>query len=231
MKKLLFFFFFVLFSFLQLSALPAIVQYKGIIPRQYSNFGKELLELSFKIFDSAQNKLLWQETHESVHVHDGIFSVELGSVVPFPEYMTGNTYAMSIYSADDLISTGNRITIQSKDKNQAPLTLEDLQKLRHERTPRIYFVNCLQPIDSGDGLSWKNAKKYLQSALALALPGDAIWVARGIYKPIDESSKEITDSEILKGLRFQIKDGISVFGGFAGDENPNSFNITLRDIN
>jgi len=50
-------------------------------------------------------------------------------------------------------------------------------------TARIIYVDASKLDDNGDGLSWQTAKKYLQSALALAISGDEIWVAQGTYYP------------------------------------------------
>ena len=61
---------------------------------------------------------------------------------------------------------------------------------------------------SNDGNLWKNAFTDLQSAINTATSGDEIWVAAGIYKP--GTTRE--DS-------FQLKDGVTIYGGFAGTEN------------
>ncbi|MEL7244314.1 MAG: calcium-binding protein [Cyanobacteria bacterium J06573_2] len=68
---------------------------------------------------------------------------------------------------------------------------------------------------SNDGSSWDNAFTSLQLALAKAKSGDEIWVAQGVYKP----GNNRTDS-------FEIPDGVSVYGGFAGDETD----LEQRDI-
>ena len=68
---------------------------------------------------------------------------------------------------------------------------------------------------SNDGNSWENAFTDLQSAINTATSGDEIWVAAATYKP----GTERTDS-------FQLKDGVSVYGGFAGNENS----LNARDI-
>ena len=76
------------------------------------------------------------------------------------------------------------------------------------------YVN-LNASGSGDGSSWDNAFTSLQLALASANSGDEIWVAQGVYKP----GENRTDS-------FQLKDGVTVYGGFAGGETS----LEQRDI-
>ncbi len=68
---------------------------------------------------------------------------------------------------------------------------------------------------SGDGSSWDNAFTNLQSALASATTGDEIWVAQGVYKPENDR----TDT-------FQLKNGVTVYGGFRGGETS----LAQRDI-
>ena len=62
---------------------------------------------------------------------------------------------------------------------------------------------------SGNGMSWDNPTN-LQQALSMAMVGDKIWVAAGIYKPTPDNNRTIS---------FQIKDGIELYGGFAGNES------------
>jgi len=75
-----------------------------------------------------------------------------------------------------------------------------------------YHVDGGKADDSGDGLSWANAKKTLQAAVALAGSGDEIWVKAGTYKPNDLTGT--TD----RAQFFSMKDGVEIFGGFAGAE-------------
>ena len=61
-----------------------------------------------------------------------------------------------------------------------------------------------------DGSSWSTAYKDLKSALNVAGAGTQIWVAAGTYRPSSTGSR--TDSFIMRN-------GVSIYGGFAGTES------------
>jgi len=67
---------------------------------------------------------------------------------------------------------------------------------------------------AADGSSWTNAFPRLESALALALPGQAIKVAGGTYLPTTTTDRSAA---------FRLPSGVQVLGGFAGGQfaNPN----------
>jgi predicted outer membrane repeat protein len=68
---------------------------------------------------------------------------------------------------------------------------------------------------SGSGCtSWADACDSLQDALGKATSGDEIWVAAGVYYP-DEGSGQ---SDNNRGSTFQLKEGVDIYGGFAGNE-------------
>lgn len=67
---------------------------------------------------------------------------------------------------------------------------------------------------SKNGSSWANAYEGLQSALSAAGNGDEIWVAAGTYYP----SLEIQGSGD-RYKTFQLKNGVAIYGGFAGTES------------
>ena len=60
-----------------------------------------------------------------------------------------------------------------------------------------------------NGTNWRDAYSSLQAALAVAAPGDEIWVAEGTYRPTAGTDRSAT---------FSLVDGVAVLGGFAGVE-------------
>lgn len=87
---------------------------------------------------------------------------------------------------------------------------------------RVLFATIYVDVNTSgathDGTSWGNAFTDLQQALTIATVGDEIRVADGTYKPTATLDRSIT---------FQMKSGVSIYGGYAGDgaANPN-----LRDV-
>lgn len=64
-----------------------------------------------------------------------------------------------------------------------------------------------QAIGSMDGTSWQDAYTDLRPAIEASLPGDAIWVAEGLYRPGDTLQS-----------RYIIDKDIRLLGGFNGTE-------------
>lgn len=77
-------------------------------------------------------------------------------------------------------------------------------------------------LGAADGSSWVNAYPNLQDALATATAGDNLWVAAGTYNP--DQGAGVTTGD--RSASFLMKDGVKIFGGFAGTETS----FTQRDI-
>ena len=93
--------------------------------------------------------------------------------------------------------------------------------------PAVIYVNDNASGDN-DGSCWADAFTTLQAALDYATAGDQIWIAAGTYYP--------TSSYGLSGnnnryLHFRMKAGVKIYGGFAGNENPATFNLNSRNFN
>lgn len=63
---------------------------------------------------------------------------------------------------------------------------------------------------AGDGTSWTTALGDLQVALEKATNGDEVWVSKGVYFPTTGHNRIIS---------FTIKDGVALYGSFAGSES------------
>ena len=66
----------------------------------------------------------------------------------------------------------------------------------------------------GNGTSWASAYPSLQTALQAAASGAEIWLAAGRYTPAPANSS--------RAATFQLKDGVAIYGGFAGAETARS---------
>lgn len=89
-------------------------------------------------------------------------------------------------------------------------------EFQHLNVGRIrYVMETAQ--GTGDGSSWDNASGDLQKMIdelaKIDAPGE-VWVAAGTYRPT---------TQIIEGVQyaasFRMRDGIDVYGGFAGTEN------------
>lgn len=80
-------------------------------------------------------------------------------------------------------------------------------------TGRTWYVSS--GVEGGDGSSWSSAFSSLQKALDHASAGDSVWVSGGVYEP--ENVREI-EGEGLFATSFELKDGVSIYGGFSGSE-------------
>jgi hypothetical protein len=75
-------------------------------------------------------------------------------------------------------------------------------------SPMTIYVN-IAASGADHGLSWADAFVDLQDALAIAIPGDEIWVAAGTYVP--SAVKDPSES-------FHLVNGVEIYGGFVGSE-------------
>ncbi len=64
-----------------------------------------------------------------------------------------------------------------------------------------------------NGSSWTDAYTQLQVALNAATSGDEVWVAKGTYFPTT-----MVGGTNVRDKAFQMKNGVSIYGGFAGTE-------------
>jgi hypothetical protein len=69
---------------------------------------------------------------------------------------------------------------------------------------------------NNNGTSWQDAFTNLQDAINAAIPGQEIWIKKGLYKPTEFTPNYGWFQP--RGKAFILKSGISLFGGFSGNE-------------
>ncbi len=72
------------------------------------------------------------------------------------------------------------------------------------------YVNAGNGSGTEDGQSWATAYNTLTDALAAAVSGDEIWVAKGTYYPTTGTDRDMS---------FNLVPGVTLYGGFAGTES------------
>jgi len=88
---------------------------------------------------------------------------------------------------------------------------------------QIHYVRAAA-VAGGNGNSWDSAFGHPQDALDVALYGDQVWVAKGVYGPLHSDGREV----------ISLVNGVTVMGGFAGAEaearqRDHSEHITVLD--
>ncbi|HOQ05467.1 MAG TPA: C10 family peptidase [Anaerohalosphaeraceae bacterium] len=84
-------------------------------------------------------------------------------------------------------------------------------------TGNLYFVDA-GASGRNNGANWTDAFNYLQDALAVAVSGDRILVAEGVYKPDRNTANPSGTGN--RNATFQLISGVEIYGGFpAGGTN------------
>ena len=111
------------------------------------------------------------------------------------------------------------VTLSLRVTDQAGQSIVSTTTLRI--VPAVLYVDQNVIGGGGNGADWANAFNDLQPALALALPGQEIHVADGTYKPTATTDRTVS---------FQLKDGVSLLGGYAGygAANPDARDIVAH---
>ncbi len=77
-----------------------------------------------------------------------------------------------------------------------------------------------------NGSDWEHAFENLQDALAAAGSGDEIWVAESTYRPDRGAGQTPGDRDAT----FDLKDGVGVYGGFAGGESSRNERDSVANV-
>lgn len=84
--------------------------------------------------------------------------------------------------------------------------------------PAVIYVDQ-NASGTDDGSSWIDAFVSLQDALVIATSGDEIWVAQGVYKPVEPVDLNGNGIAEPREAVFFLPSGVALYGGFNGTEN------------
>jgi hypothetical protein len=89
-------------------------------------------------------------------------------------------------------------------------------------------IRYVKPIATGlaDGSSWADASADVQAMINVSIINDEVWISSGIYKPSKDPFGNASPSD-TRDKTFFVKDGVKIYGGFAGTET----NLSERSIN
>ncbi|OIN60491.1 choice-of-anchor Q domain-containing protein [Arsenicibacter rosenii] len=73
-------------------------------------------------------------------------------------------------------------------------------------------IRYVKPNGTGDGSTWANASGNLQAMINASNTDEQVWVAAGTYKPTADPAN--------RSASFSMKNGVTIYGGFAGTGNP-----------
>ena len=95
-----------------LGAVPRILNYQGKLLNSSGLGVNDTLTLSFRLYTSDISEIpLWEETIPNVTVLKGLFQVELGSIIPFPDSVDfSDTYWLEVTVNSETLSTRRALT-------------------------------------------------------------------------------------------------------------------------
>ena len=126
---------------------------------------------------------------------------------------TLTTYTDMVWSQQD-ITAGFNPTDFPFTMQPAEITVLVLEFIY----PEIFFVDA-SATGANNGTSWEDAFTDLQDALAVARHD--IWVAAGTYTPTSGSDRSVS---------YVLPEDVAIYGGFAGNEDPATFDLADRDF-
>jgi hypothetical protein len=134
-----------------------------------------------------------------------------------PTFTTAGSSPFSITSGTGTVASiaGMTYTIRVRYVNNTNYYQDYTYTLSAPSNPLVY-VNAAAT-GSNNGTSWANAFTNIHDALNAACDGSEIWVASGIYLPTQDCFGNPNPAD-PRDKTFYLKDGVKMYGSFAGTE-------------
>lgn len=158
--------------------------------------------------------------------YDTNFKWAAASPYPMWDWSIGRTSELILETIDDVVFPADAF-VQKEDMAgklrfvNAESKVMDIGAYQHPRAKVIVRVDNVNGTSNGTGSSWGQAMNDLQAAInyAASQGGGEVWVkGNGQAKPYRPTTLIYSDQLSTNYLAFIMKDGVSVYGGFEGNE-------------
>ena len=171
------------------------------------------------------NSITYQLSNTDAHAIDYEVAVD-----PAADWISGfgdlTGTLQSMQTVDVTLEVNENANLLSHAVYPATITFTNTTDHQGDTTRQIvvvvhgtWFVDDDGP-PGGDGVTWNTVFTNLQDALIIAMAGDDIHVAGGIYRPDQSANGYVVPGD--RAATFRIPDGVGLYGGFAGLADPNN---------
>ena len=146
----------------------------------------------------------------------GLINARKSSIITF-EYGLDTHYGTTVTANQSPVTGGIDTVVSKAITSLKSTTIYHYRVVANSGTEKVYGNDqtfetsgtlYVKPNGNGDCFSWQKACS-LQTALSKAHQDYQIWVMAGTYKPTSSTDRTTT---------FQLKEGVAIYGGFAGTE-------------
>ncbi|NQT24106.1 right-handed parallel beta-helix repeat-containing protein, partial [candidate division KSB1 bacterium] len=151
-------------------------------------------------------------TYSDIQLSSGTYS-GTGNINSIPLFVNGLHLDDRSQCIGTATATGAPATDLEGTTRGTPPDMGAYENSRNTRLNSTIYVDA-DAVGNNNGSSWSDAFTSLRDAISVASTGDGVWVATGTYYT-DEVYGQSNNS---RASTFQLKNGMGLYGGFAGTE-------------